>query len=146
MADLAGGHLQRVPRLRGDELTKVSATLKKPRCSPPTRGSIGPVGRDTGYTGVFPAYAGIDQTLNPAGLVKLIGEAVCIGTGLDRETLDAETVDVLVQLTARVIEVNADFLVREALPVFEAAVGGLAEMSSAPSEAGASAYSPEVSN
>ena len=65
---------------------------------------------------VFPAYAGIDQTLNPAGLVKLIGEvsgnwieAVCIGTGLDRETLDAETVDVLVQLTARVIEVNADF-------------------------------------
>ena len=38
--------------------------------------------------------------------------------------------DVLVRLTARVIEVNADFLVREALPVFEAAVGGLAEMSS----------------
>lgn len=29
----------------------------------------------------------------------------------------------LVQLTARVIEVNANFLVREALPVFEAAVG-----------------------
>ena len=101
----------------------------------------------------FPAYAGIDQTLNPAGLVKLIGEvsgngieAVCIGTGLDRETLDAETVDVLVQLTARVIEVNADFLVREALPVFEAALGGLAEMSSNSSGAGASAYSPEVLN
>ena len=30
----------------------------------------------------------------------------------------------LVQLTARVIEVNADSLVREALPVFEAAAGG----------------------
>ena len=80
---------------------------------------------------MFPAYAGIDQTLNPAGLVHLTGEvsgngieAVCIDTGLDRETLDAETVDVLVQLTARVLEVNADFLVREALPVFEAAVGG----------------------
>lgn len=102
---------------------------------------------------VFPAYAGIDHTLNPAGLVKLIGEvsgnwieAVCIGTGLDRETLDAETVDVLMQLTARVIEVNADFLVREALPVFEAAVGALAETSSAASEAGSSAYSPEVLN
>ena len=52
----------------------------------------------------------------------------------------------LVQLTARVIEVNADFLVQEALPVFEAAVGGLAEMSSAASEAGSSAYSPEVLN
>ena len=103
--------------------------------------------------GVFPAYAGIDQTLNPAGLVKLIGEvsghwieAVCIGTGLDCETLDAETVEVLVQLTARVIEVNADFLVREALPVFEEAVGRLAEMSSAASEAGSSVYSPEVLN
>ena len=101
----------------------------------------------------FPAYAGIDQTLNPVGLVELIGqvsgneiEAVWIGTGLDRETLDAETVDVLVQLTARVIEVNADFLVREALPVFEAALGGLAEMSSNSSGAGASAYSPEVLN
>ena len=102
---------------------------------------------------VFPAYAEIDQTLNPAGLVKLIGEvsghwieAVYIGTGLTRETLDAETVDVLVQLTARVIEVNADFLVREALPVFEEAVGGLAEMSSAASEAGSPAYSPEFLN
>ena len=102
---------------------------------------------------MVPAYAGIDPTLNPAGLVKLIGEvsgnwieAICIGTGLDREALDAETVDVLVQLTARVIEVNADFLVREALPVFEAAVGGLAEMSSAASGAGSSAYSPEVLN
>ena len=70
---------------------------------------------------VFPAYAEIDQTLNPAGLVKLIGtagdswiEAVCIDTGLTRK----------------------------ALPVFEAAVGGLAEMSSAASEAGSSAYSP----
>ena len=99
------------------------------------------------------AYAGIGQTLNPAGLVKRIGEvsgdwieAVCIGTGLTRETLDAETVDVLVQLTAPVIEVNADFLVQEALPVFEAAVGGLAEMSSAASETGSSAYSPEVLN
>ena len=93
------------------------------------------------------------DNLNPVGMIKAIGEAgghwieaVCIGTGLTRETLDAETLDVLVQLTARVIEVNADFLVQEALPVFEAAVGGLAEMSSAASEAGSSAYSPEVLN
>ena len=93
------------------------------------------------------------DNLNPAGLIKTIGEtgghwidAVCIGTGLNREALDAETVDVLVQLTARVIEVNADFLVREALPVFEAAVGGLAEMSSDSSEAGSSAYSPGALN
>ena len=102
---------------------------------------------------MFPAYAEIGQTLNPAGLVKLIGEvsgngieAVCIGTGLARETLDAETVDVLAQLAAWLIEVNADFLVREALPVFEAAVGGLAEMSSDSSEAGSSAYSPGALN
>ena len=96
----------------------------------------------------------LDPThLNPAGMIRLIGqagehwiEAVCIGRGLDRETLDAQTVDVLMQLTARVIEVNADFLVREALPVFEVAVGGLAEMSSAASESGSSAYSPEVLN
>ena len=101
-----------VPRLRGDE--------------PAVRFWKG------NFRWVFPAYAGIDQTLNPVGLVELIGEvsgneieAVCIGTGLDHETLDAETVDVLVQLTARVIEVNADFLVREALPVLEAAVGGV---------------------
>ena len=93
------------------------------------------------------------DNLNPAGLIKAIGEAgghwieaVCIGTGLTRETLDAETVDVLVQLTARVIEVNADFLVREALPVFEAAAGGLTEILSDSSEAGSSAYSPEVLN
>ena len=66
-----------------------------------------------------PLTRGIDQTLNPAGLVKLIGkvsgnwiEAACIGTGLTHETLDTQTVDVLVQLTARVIEVNADFLAR----------------------------------
>ena len=82
---------------------------------------------------MFPAYAEIDQTLNPTGLITLIGvagdswiEAVCIDTGLTRETLNAETMDVLVQLTARVIEVNSDFLVREALPVFEATAGGLA--------------------
>ena len=101
-----------------------------------------------------PILAHIDpENLNPVGLIKAIGEAgghwieaVCIGTGLDRKTLDAERVDVLVQLTARVIEVNADFLVREALPVFEAAVGGLAEMSSDSSEAGSSAYSPGVLN
>ena len=41
--------------------------------------------------------------------------------------------NVLVQLTARVIEVNADFLVREA-------------MSSDSSGIGSSAYSPEVLN
>ena len=52
----------------------------------------------------------------------------------------------LVQLTARVIEVNADFLVREALPVFEAALGGLAEILSDSSEAGSSAYSPGALN
>ena len=102
---------------------------------------------------VFPAYAEIDQTLNPARLVKLIGEvsgngieAVCPGRGLDRETLDAETLDVLVQLTARVVEVNADFLVREAWPVFGSVTEALAEMSSAASEAGSSAYSPEALN
>ena len=93
------------------------------------------------------------DNLNPAGMIKAIGaagghwiEVVCIGTGLTRETLDVETVDVLVQLTARVIEVNADFLVREALPVFEAAVGALAETSSAASEVGSSDYLPEVLN
>ena len=73
-------------------------------------------------------------------------EAVCIGTGLDRATLDAETVDVLVQLTARVIEVNADFLVREAWPMFEEAAAGLAEISSDSSESGLSDYSPEALN
>ena len=61
-------------------------------------------------------------------------------------TPNAQTVDMLVQLTARVIEVHADFLVREALSMFEAAVRGLAEMSSAASEAGSSAYSPEALN
>ena len=79
---------------------------------------------------MFPAYAGVNRaastaTTKPFSVPRLRGdepligevsgdwiEAVCIGTGLDRETLDTQTVDVLVQLTARVIEVNADFLAR----------------------------------
>lgn len=43
-------------------------------------------------------------------------EATAIGAGVERAWLEEQTPDVLVDLAAQVVEVNADFFVRQALP------------------------------
>lgn len=49
-------------------------------------------------------------------------QATAIGAGVDKAWLEEQTPDVLIDLAARVLEVNADFFVRSVLPkVTEAA-------------------------
>lgn len=48
-------------------------------------------------------------------------EATAIGAGIPRAELEESTVDVLVDLASRVIEVNADFFVQRVLPAIAAA-------------------------
>jgi hypothetical protein len=43
-------------------------------------------------------------------------EATAIGAGVERAWLEAQTPEVLVDLAARVLEVNADFFVRRVMP------------------------------
>lgn len=52
--------------------------------------------------------------------------ATAIGAGVERAWLEEQTPDVLVDLAARVMEVNADFFVRVALPRITAAAEKLA--------------------
>ncbi len=47
--------------------------------------------------------------------------ATAIGAGVERAWLEEQTPDVLVDLAARVLEVNADFFVRQVLPRIQAA-------------------------
>jgi len=49
-------------------------------------------------------------------------QATAIGAGVDREWLNAQSLDVLLELATAVIEVNADFFVQRLLPAIEAAV------------------------
>lgn len=49
-------------------------------------------------------------------------EATAIGSGVKRSVLDEATTDVLVELAARVIEVNADFFAQRVLPAVTTAV------------------------
>lgn len=57
-------------------------------------------------------------------------EAVCIGAGVERAWLEEREVDVLVELAAEVIEVNADFFVQRILPKIETAGGVISSWSS----------------
>lgn len=70
-------------------------------------------------------------------------EAVCIGAGIERAWLEEREADVLVELAAEVIEVNADFFVQRILPKIEAAGGAMSNWSlpvaSTPSSAPATA-------
>lgn len=52
--------------------------------------------------------------------------ATAIGAGVERAWLEEQTPDVLVDLAAQVLEVNADFFVRQALPRIQAAAERLA--------------------
>jgi hypothetical protein len=53
-------------------------------------------------------------------------EATCIGADVERAWLEEQTPDVLAELAARVLEVNADFFVRRVLPIVTAAAERLA--------------------
>lgn len=52
--------------------------------------------------------------------------ATAIGAGVERAWLEEQTPDVLVELAARVLEVNADFFVRNVLPKVELAARQMA--------------------
>lgn len=56
--------------------------------------------------------------------------ATAIGARVDRDWLGQQTPDVLVELAARVMEVNADFFVRRVLPAINAAAERLATIAS----------------
>lgn len=55
-------------------------------------------------------------------------EATAIGAGVDRAWLEGQTPDVLVDLASKVLEVNADFFVRQVLPKVAAAAERLTAM------------------
>lgn len=57
-------------------------------------------------------------------------EATAIGAGVERAELDAESVDVLVDLALRVMEVNADFFMARLLPRIGEASGRLLAIAS----------------
>jgi hypothetical protein len=54
-------------------------------------------------------------------------EATSIGAGVERAWLEDQTPDVLAELAAKVLEVNADFFVRRFLPLVIAAAGRLTQ-------------------
>lgn len=54
--------------------------------------------------------------------------ATAIGAGVERAWLEQQDADVLVDLAARVVEVNADFFVRRVLPAITQAAERLAAM------------------
>ncbi|MEW5972340.1 MAG: hypothetical protein AB1713_01115 [Pseudomonadota bacterium] len=56
-------------------------------------------------------------------------EAVCIGAGIERAWLEEREADVLVELAAEVMEVNADFFIQRILPKIEAASGAISSLS-----------------
>ncbi len=55
-------------------------------------------------------------------------EATAIGAGVEREWLEQQEVDTLVDLAARVLEANADFFVRRVLPAITQATERIAAM------------------
>jgi len=57
-------------------------------------------------------------------------EATAIGAGCERAWLEDQTPDVLAELAARVLEVNADFFVRRVLPIVTAASERLTQTAS----------------
>lgn len=70
--------------------------------------------------------------------------ATAIGAGVERAWLEEQTPDVLVELAARVLEVNADFFVRQVLPTVERAAQVLAATVSG-GTSGSPASSPAAS-
>jgi hypothetical protein len=65
--------------------------------------------------------------------VDAVIEATCIGAGVERAWLEEQTPDVLAELAARVLEVNADFFVHRVLPTLTAAADRLTQSAQAAS-------------
>ncbi|WP_017936973.1 DUF6631 family protein [Zestomonas thermotolerans] len=63
-------------------------------------------------------------------------EATAIGARVDRQWLEEQPIDVLVDLAIRVLEVNADFFVRQVLPRITAAAERLAALQAASGSGG----------
>jgi hypothetical protein len=59
--------------------------------------------------------------------IDAVIEATAIGAGVERAWLEEQTPDVLAELAAKVLEVNADFFVRRVLPVVTAAADRLTQ-------------------
>ena len=57
-------------------------------------------------------------------------EATAIGAGVERAWLEEQTPDVLAELAAQVLEINADFFVRRVLPTVTAAAEKIAQTAS----------------
>ena len=72
-------------------------------------------------------------------------EATAIGAGVEREWLEDQEADVLVDLAAKVMEVNADFFVRRVLPAITQAAERIAAMQ-AGSASGGTSGSPASSD
>ncbi len=71
-------------------------------------------------------------------------EATAIGAGCDRAWLEDQTPDVLVELSAKVIEVNADFFVQKVLPAMQAAAGTLARIASGGTSGSPGSAAPDL--
>ena len=69
-------------------------------------------------------------------------EATAIGAKVDRAWLEQQTPDVLVDLASKVLEVNADFFVRQVLPRITAAAERLAALQAASGSGGTSGLPP----
>lgn len=67
-------------------------------------------------------------THNAEGLIA----ATAIGAGVDRVWLEEQTLDVLVELAAAVLEVNAGFFAQRVLPVVTRAAEGIAALTMNP--------------
>lgn len=75
---------------------------------------------------------------NADGLIA----AVCIGAKVQREWLDLQTADVLVELAAAVIEVNAHFFAQRVLPAVMQATQALENITANQTGSGGTAGSP----
>lgn len=83
--------------------------------------AIEPVARELAAGDIFAALA-----RHADGVIA----ATAIGAGVDRAWLEEQTTDVLVELAAKVLEVNADFFARAVLPRLTAAAETLARIAS----------------
>lgn len=72
--------------------------------------------------------------------------ATAIGAGVPRAELEEATPDVLVLLATRVMEVNADFFVRQVLPLMTAAAKKIGSISTPSSTSGSSGSAAQGSD
>lgn len=104
--DAAGRHVQVVP--------------VKVRDLPAFLAAVEPIARELAAGDILAALA-----RQADGLIT----ATAIGAGVERDWLEAQTPDVLVDLAAKVLEVNADFFVRAVLPRIDQAAQTLQTLS-----------------